>query len=61
MKIINLTDHTVNLFEADGKKVKKIFPTSGKIARVVSDVQRLGQGLVRYVPQSVFELPDETE
>lgn len=42
MKIVNLTDHSVVLFEPDGKTLKKIFPTSGKIARVTSTPERLG-------------------
>lgn len=61
MKIVNLTDHAVVVFERDEKTVKKIFPISGKEARIDSESERFENILVRFKYGAVNDLPDEEE
>lgn len=59
--LINLTDHPVNLFNPEGTRVLDIIPPSGKVARVVSNQEHIGDFLIRFKPVANFNIPEPVE
>ncbi|GIQ63596.1 hypothetical protein PACILC2_21640 [Paenibacillus cisolokensis] len=61
MKIVNLTPHDVKVYDADAKSVIRVYPASGKIARVKSQAVVVGEAngieVVRTKFDEIVDLP----